>query len=172
MPRYFFALWPDKAVRKKIVNYRSTAAPGGKPIPEENLHITLLFMGKLNRAQLQKVISATMKLKLPGFCIQLNQTGHFSKSKVSWLGLKSVPDALVRLHNAAFTSVHNSQVFLQQRQYIPHLTLARKSPLINTHTFRPIDWSINHFVLIESTDTPHGVHYEMILDFPLQAGKD
>jgi 2'-5' RNA ligase len=172
MSRYFFALWPDQAIRKKIINYRLISAPAGKLIPEKNFHITLLFMGKLNINQVQKIIFETTNMKLPGFSIQLNQSGYFSKSKVNWLSLKSVPDALVRLHYALSACAQKSRVPLEKRQYTPHLTLARKSLPTIKLVFAPIDWNINHFVLIESTDTPQGVHYQIIKDFPLLADKD
>jgi len=172
MSRYFFALWPDPAIRKKIIAYRSASAPAGKPVADKNLHITLLFLGKLDINRIQKIISEAMKIKLHNFSIQLNQTGHFRKSKASWLGLKSVPDTLIYLHHALSECANKSRILLEDRSYIPHLTLARKSPHVKQQIFAPIDWNINHFVLIESTDTPHGVHYQIIKDFPLQADRD
>lgn len=171
MPRFFFALWPEQTVREQIVNCRSVCAPNGKFIPQKNLHITLLFMGNLTLNQVQNVIIEALKIKLPAFDIQLNKTGHFRKVKVSWMGLKAIPDTLLKLHQALSKCADISQISLQHRSYIPHLTLARKVSIVKKQVFTPINWKINHFVLIESTDTPHGVHYQIIKIFPLQTGK-
>ncbi len=167
MSRYFFALWPDVIVRKKILAFRSACVPDGKLVAAKNLHITILFLGHLNINQLQKVISEANKINLPGFHIQLNHSGHFTKSKVSWLGLKTIPDTLLELHQAVSVCAQSSRIALDNRPYIPHLTLAKKSILAEKQTIRPIDWNIDHFVLLESIDTSHGVHYQIIKNYPL-----
>ena len=168
MPRYFFALWPDAYVRERIIAYRSTAAPAGKLTRTQNLHITLLFLGMLNTNQVAAVISAAMNIKRPDFSLKLNQYGHFRKSKVCWLGMQKIPELLVLLHNDLLACVQKIPLSVDCRPYHPHLTLARKSPPVKKRTIAPIDWSVKQFVLIESTDTPDGVHYRVIKNFPLQ----
>lgn len=172
MSRYFFALWPDATVRRKILAFRTASITGGKPVAAQNLHITVLFLGHLNINQLQRIITEANHIHLPCFHIQLNHSGHFKKSRVSWLGLKTIPDTLHDLHQAVSDCAQNSRIAIENRPYIPHLTVARKSTPAEQKAISPIDWNIDHFVLVESTDTSQGVHYQIIKDYPLSTAPD
>jgi len=47
--RLFFALWPDEATREQLahITRKAVRGSGGRPIPVENLHSTLVFLGSV-----------------------------------------------------------------------------------------------------------------------------
>jgi len=50
--RLFFALWPDDDTRQLIRNNLKKVIQhgGGKRVPEENLHLTLSYLGSVDEA--------------------------------------------------------------------------------------------------------------------------
>ena len=162
MSRFFFALWPNNSTREAIVNGCSQFTLSGKITDKSKLHITLLFLGKLNINQQQNIIRQAEQIICPKFEICLNHTNYFKKSKVIWLGLKSMPDALLQLHKALFYAAEKCHITTKQQTYKPHITLARKSISIGKQQILPITWHIKNFVLVESIDTDKGVKYQII----------
>jgi len=165
MSRFFFALWPDNTTREAIFNCRSQFTLSGQITDKSKLHITLLFLGKLNVNQLQTVIREAEKIICPRFDICLNHTGYFKKSKAIWLGLKSMPDVLLELHETLLSVTEKHLISNHQQTYKPHVTLVRKCFSIGTQQISPITWQIKDFVLVESIDTDKGVKYQIIKHF-------
>jgi 2'-5' RNA ligase len=165
MSRFFFALWPDNATRAAIFNCHSQFTLSGQITDQSNLHITLLFLGKLNVDQQQTIIKEAEKIICSRFEICLSHTGYFEKSKVVWLGLKSTPDVLLELHEKLLSIAEKHLNLSPQQTYKPHVTLIRKCFSIGTQQILPITWHIKDFVLVESIDTDKGVKYQIIKRF-------
>uniref|UniRef100_UPI002FDC87E7 2'-5' RNA ligase family protein n=1 Tax=Pelomicrobium sp. TaxID=2815319 RepID=UPI002FDC87E7 len=49
--RLFFALWPDEALERRLVRLvdRVVLACGGRGVPAGKLHLTLVFLGDVER---------------------------------------------------------------------------------------------------------------------------
>lgn len=165
MSRFFFALWPDTQTRNAIVKCRSQLQFRGRSVNPSNLHMTLLFIGKMTLNQQQKIIQQAEQIACPAFEIDIDHSGYFNRSQVLWLGIKDVPAPLLELHQALLNSAENCHLPIKQQNYTPHITLARKVSLVSSQTIEPVLWSINSFVLLESIDTNHGVCYKKVKSF-------
>jgi len=68
--RLFFALWPDQAMREALaaaVRDAMSALRGGRPVPLENLHVTLAFLGSVPEASLPVLAELARELsRQPG----------------------------------------------------------------------------------------------------------
>ena len=54
--RLFFALLPDEVVRKQLRRLqKDLSQAGGRPVPAENLHLTLLFLGDVPTEKIEAV---------------------------------------------------------------------------------------------------------------------
>ncbi len=64
--RLFFALDCPPAQRKAIAQWRSELGlRAGKPVPADNFHLTLLFLGAVPLAQINEVCEAAGKVSTP-----------------------------------------------------------------------------------------------------------
>ena len=168
MSRFFFALAPGKTTREKILDYRESINLSGKMIPPANLHLTLLFLGKLSVNQQQSVIRQANKIPVEPFELELNAIGAF-KQNIVWMGMQHIPEPLLQLQKQLVFNMQQTSLSLETRKYQPHVTLVRKAKIIPSVLKilkQPeIHWSVNQFVLYESVDTPSGVCYQQIKVF-------
>ena len=69
MPRLFFALWPDTAVRDEL--YRAAQAAhdgsGGRLMRRDNLHQTLVFVGSVAAERIAGLEAAAAAIMVPAF---------------------------------------------------------------------------------------------------------
>lgn len=165
MSRFFFAICPTKSITETIVKCQQQANLSGRIIKKSNLHLTVLFLGKLNVNQLDKVLRKSEQITCPEFEIELNHIGYFKNSKIAWLGLESIPDQLLDLHKQLLSAANHCQLSLCTQRYKPHVTLVRKSLPVEKKLSVPIKWCVKDFVLLESIDTAKGVHYQPVQYF-------
>jgi 2'-5' RNA ligase len=165
MSRYFFALWPNSEIRDAIIDQSSYLALSGSGTIKANLHITLVFLGKLNIQQVQQIIKHAEQVSCSAFDICLNHSGYFKKSKASWLGLESTPVPLLYLQQQLIQVTEQCTIAIKAQKYKPHLTLSRKTSVLNRQLINPILWSINNYALIKSIDTDKGVIYQPVKYF-------
>ena len=168
--RLFFALWPDDTLRQQLV-HRSrplVQAAHGRPVPAENLHMTLAFLGNVNARQRDCVERMAETIACPSFDLALNCFGHWSRSQVLWFAPRETPEPLTRLVDVLAVGVRECGLSLDARPYRPHLTLARKVSSAPENKFvEPITWPVGHFVLVRSVPVPQGVAYEVVREWPL-----
>lgn len=168
MNRYFFALKPDDKITEKIVLTRSQLSCSGHWVKNENIHLTLLFLGKLTQAQQHKVVSEAKHIVFHQCELNLNTTGYFKQSQVSWLGFEVIPDALIILNQQLLKAARQAKIAISQQAYKPHVTLARKAEKITKIVVESVNWKIMDFVLLKSIDTQQGVKYQVIEHFKLR----
>jgi 2'-5' RNA ligase len=163
--RLFFALWPDDAVRQRVTAYRQAK---GRPIPSENWHITLVFLGAVTPEQQAAVAAAADDVRAPPFRLRLDRLGGWRRAGIAWLGASHVPGALLGLYQQLQEAAHSAGIGIETRAYKPHLTLARNAPAIAPQAIEPIDWDITEFCLVESETRPEGARYVVRRRWPLQ----
>jgi len=97
---------------------------------EHQLHLTLCFLGKIDRNQALRVADSLAMIanRFPPFGIELKGLGAFplfGQPKVIWLGVGQGSDRLIKLQNKLADNLRKKDFQLERRPYIPHLTLAR-----------------------------------------------
>ncbi|MGH8481243.1 MAG: 2'-5' RNA ligase family protein, partial [Nevskiaceae bacterium] len=96
--RLFFALWPDPALQAAIATAaRGVArqrAIGGREIPAERIHLTLLFLGDVTAKAEERLVAAATQVPGRSFHLSLEQAACFYRTRVFWLGPKSTPPRL------------------------------------------------------------------------------
>ena len=159
--RFFFGLWPDQSVRKNLVCSTKEAVQisGGRAVAAENLHITVAFLGSINKAQLRKV-RAVPPVTTSKFVITLD-TLHFHRfSRMLWLVPCEVPAELVLLQQSLWDGLEKAGCKRENRLYRPHLTLAKRSRMVR-EVVKPVVWPVTKLALLESVPLPKGVSYEV-----------
>lgn len=169
--RVFFALNPEKQVRDQIAATAAELARNGRAVKTENFHITLLFIGEVPQPAINEMITAAAGIRLPPFNLTLDQFGCFKRSRVSWLGVSRMPGTLRELHLQLKTALEIYHIKTENRDYRPHLTLARNVrrtvPEHSLEASRHIDWQVSAFELMASVNSSSGIRYDTLKKFAL-----
>ncbi len=172
--RYFLAIEPDAQTKLKIEHWRDKYLPPfSAPVPAGNFHITLTFLGQVTENQLERLSEKISQQKLPRqFELTLNTQGYFAKPKAFWLGSEQIPDALIKLTGITGQAARFAKINIQERRYIPHLTLARKCKTEPPQALLAPEFTtkITEMGLYESISTQNGVRYPKRFSWKLAPG--
>jgi len=151
--RLFFGLLPNPEIHAQLVEL-SRSFPiikGVRPVPNNNLHITLQFLGELEasgRKCLEKKMEQTY---VQTFSLRLDLYGYFKLSQILWLGCSSYPRELTRLVNHLKSIAENCGADTAERIYKPHVTLFKNVPKAEFPDIPfAITWPATEFHLLES----------------------
>ena len=125
MIRAFAAIALPEEVRFDVMLLQQ-GLPLPRPLPPENLHLTLVFLGELPASVLADVDLALGAVRAPGFPLALAGVDLFggAKARMAYAGVAPSP-ALVHLQAQVETAARNAGVAVPARRYMPHVTLAR-----------------------------------------------
>ena len=168
--RLFFALWPDDRVRRALQQAAQTIArpDGARYVPAANLHLTLHFIGNVDRRELPCLKRQARKVRSHGFEVVIDDSGCFSKPKVGWLGCEDIPPALGHLHRELGSRLGECGFEPEKRPFRPHVTVLRKYREAPPQpAFASIHWPVTDFSLVESRSVKNGVQYRVLESYPL-----
>ncbi len=188
--RIFIAVELPEEIRKTLFSLVPTKFPfdGVNVVAQENLHITLKFLGEVESSLIEKIKEALSLIakKHSSFTLNISYPGVFpdtSRPRVIWIGTENSKEikALARdiekeMEAMGFPS--------EKRDFKSHITLARVKNFQNgrllferiNKNFREkhlsskninLQFSVKDFVLMKSTLTPRGSIYEVLEKFPL-----
>lgn len=137
---------------------------------DDQLHLTLAFMGNVTPKVARDIEGELSRVSMIPFALQLRGVGFFGKPgqpKTLWAGVEdSAP--LVHLHEKITFAMERMGVKVDQRRFIPHVTLARfrrgapariGSWLSNNETLASPMETMDRFTLFSSHLTHEGAFY-------------
>ena len=171
--RVFFALWPDAPARAMLVRLSHEVAhhAHGKAPREDNLHLTLAFVGAVADERLAALerIGGEAAAGVAPFELALERVGGTGYG-IAWLSPDGVPTPLAALRAALTGGLSRAGFAIERRMFRPHLTLARhcvraaqRGPVV------PVRWTVERLALVESTLAAGGSHYRDVASWPLGA---
>ena len=176
MHRLFVALRPPREMRAKLLSLMG-GVPGARWQSDDQLHLTLRFIGEVDAPQADDIAAALASVDRPRPTIALRGVGCFDhKGHVHslWAGI-APDDALRQLQERVDRALGRAGIAPEQRAFKPHVTLARLGrqagpiqPFLGriaglTSPPAPID----AFILFESRLGRDGASYEAIARYPL-----
>lgn len=166
--RLFFALWPPEAVREAVARRVRGVELAGRPVPPENWHITLAFLGNVAAERRRRYERAAAAVRAAPFKLCLDRVGFFPRSRIAWLGASHLPAPLEELHGALTERLAGAGFEPERRPFRPHLTLARKAaPKGAPVDIEPVVWPVTGFRLVRSETRPDGARYHKAAVFML-----
>ncbi|MGF1680728.1 RNA 2',3'-cyclic phosphodiesterase [Photobacterium minamisatsumaniensis] len=126
--RLFFALSPTKNSPNftSLCQLVDSLSVFGRPVPHDNMHITLAFVGNVSDSKINTLRAATSTLHLPSpIFLTLDALGYWKRSKVLWLGTELSPPALLHLAQQLQTLTTDLGLYQEVRPYRPHITLTK-----------------------------------------------
>lgn len=170
--RVFFALVPPPALQRALGDFgRETARRAhGRPVPAENMHVTLAFIGAWPVAGVSVLLEAGARVYGEAMPIVLDRIGAFRRAGIAWIAPSAPPAALGALAASLADALSAASVPLDRQSYRPHLTLARhcRGPFAND-SLAPFIWSADRFVLMASQTRAEGARYSELADWPLRS---
>lgn len=139
----------------------------GRPVPDDNLHVTLAFLGSVAPDRVAGVSAAAAQLSAERFDLHLDRAGCWRRTGILWLGASSTPPALEHLVNRLWSALEPQGFWPDHRDFRPHVTIARRCGKARAGDFDPVDWPVRHFTLLESLAGQRGASYTVIGRWPL-----
>jgi 2'-5' RNA ligase len=177
MYRLFVAIRPPLSIREICLGAMGGIS-GARWQNDDQLHLTLRFIGEVDRHLADDVLAALGTIHHPRFDIALNGIGAFDRRGVPdtiWAGV--APHApLKTLHKKVDAALGRVGVAPEQRAYLPHITLARLKPssgplgnlLENSGGIASPPFAVDAFALFQSDLTPDGAVYTIVERYPLR----
>ena len=165
----FFALVPPPPLGQSLGALARDVArrARGRPVPPEDIHLTLAFVGAWARARLPELLDIGAQLRGTAVELSLDTLGGFRRAGVAWIGAAATPplSALATSLAAALTA---AGAVLEDRPLAPHVTLARKcrGPYPDERV-TPLVWTADAVTLLESQTRAEGARYRPLARWPL-----
>lgn len=156
---------PDARVRRRIAQaaLRMHRLTRGRRIPEENLHLTLAFIGAVGDEDLKQLLHPPEEVFTPAFEVTLDIWGWWARKGVGWAGPAVVPAALRQLVDNLQTWLGAAGFDLEPRGFAAHVTLVRHgAPVVLPEFTAPIHWHVRELLLVNSSLAPEGARYDVL----------
>jgi 2'-5' RNA ligase len=170
MHRLFVAIRPPETVRDLLLDLMEGADIRWQE--NEQLHLTLRFIGEVERPVAEDLADALSKISFPAFALRLKGVGRFDHGRrgALWAGIQPV-DEVKALARKIDRACQAAGLKPDRRAYHPHITLARWSGeaagidgfIERNAGLASEPWKVGEFLLFESRLLRAGAHYDEIL---------
>ncbi len=178
MIRLFVGLALPTVLKQKL-GILQGGLPNARWTPQENLHLTLRFIGEVDEAMADDIDEALQAIRAAGFALDIGGLGTFAAGRRGyhlWVGAKRSPE-LLHLQGKVERAVVRAGGKPQGRRFQPHITLAalkdppldRLKDFIAGHNLFQATLPVSAFTLF-SSHLGHGDPiYRAERDYPLTA---
>lgn len=178
--RAFLALAIPDDVAAGLVRVQSTLALG-RPVPEENLHLTLAFFEDAPETALEDLHEMLTALRMGPVEIRFTGIDSFTEAERGLIfAAVDRTDALQALHDRIASLSRQAGLDLPRRRFRPHVTLMRanrrpdgtaRDRLAACLGPRPDlpGFTARALTLFQSRITPRGALHEALANYPLGA---
>jgi 2'-5' RNA ligase len=176
MHRLFVAIRPPEPIRDLLIDAMDDSADF-RWQDDEQLHLTLRFVGEVERPVAEDLADALGRVRARRFDIRIKGVGRFDQrnSGALWAGVepKEPLAALAAKIERACLAVGLEP---ERRVFHPHVTLARwkgrrtreaEDFVAAKRALASDPFAVDAFTLFESRLSRHGAHYEEVEGYPL-----
>ena len=139
----------------------------GKKTEQENLHLTLKFLGEIKEDKMHNVKEKLKEIRFNKFEAEIDSMGVFSEKfvKIIWLHLSNCDELQNEIDNKL------KDLFDKEKRFMSHLTIARVKSLKDKNKFLKdlkeikvpnINFKVDRFLLKQSILTPKGSKYKTL----------
>ncbi|MDP6603643.1 MAG: RNA 2',3'-cyclic phosphodiesterase [Rhodospirillales bacterium] len=179
MERLFVGIVLPADVRERLGGLCAGLA-GTRWVAAENMHVTLRFIGDVDRTALDDVHAALSSLEAPAFALRLAGIGCFEsrrRVRAIWAGIEKSP-SLNHLAEKVESAIVRAGFAPEGRKFKGHVTLARLKNVpvatiggyLESHSaFAAGPFSVESFALFSSRLGKDGPVYERLANYALAA---
>ena len=164
-----------------ILSYlRKTCPRGIKWVADNNLHITIQFIGTITTEQRERIqtnlIPVFSELKSIEICSPQIEVIPRNNPRLIWVNFQHNSSDLLRIINTIRKSLQNDNIFIDTKPFNLHVTLGRIKNAVPGHLIPSIvsqnltddKWAIRVANLYESRLHPNGPEYIKLKKFSLK----
>lgn len=154
MVRLFVAVeLENPEVLKRVISFKnyvlSCSKQGGiKGVEDENIHLTLRFIGEVSEGLLPKIYECVKSLEnIRRFDMVVAGVGTFpslSRPRVVWVGVKDGVEELSRLRKLLDACLEK-YVKLEREDFVPHITVGRVKGSVDPACLREVLHNYENF---------------------------
>lgn len=181
MHRLFVALRPPPAVRAALIEAMGEV-PGVRWQDDEQLHVTVRFLGEVERTVAEDAALALSQVVAPAPVARIDGVGTFAqrgRTDTLWARV-APPEPLAALHRKVDQALARAGIAPDTRRYLPHVTLARMPRtghdaaaldrwLAERAALATAPFALDFLYLYESHLGRDGARYEPVMRWPLAA---
>ena len=174
MHRPFVAIQPPPDVRDRLLAAMGGIA-GARWQRDDQLHLTLRFIGEVDRHQAQDIAAALAGVRIAPFELALGLPGVFDRRgriDALWIGV-TPHDQVRELHTRVDQALRRVGIAPDGRAFLPHITIARFSrgsgggaaafvPLV---ALADTSFRVDGFALFESSLGADGSDYRIAEEY-------
>ena len=175
MPRLFVAIKPPSRIMDALIDTME-AVENARWQDEEQLHLTLAFLGDIEERDVDLVAAALSAIHFAPFPLAVSGVGHFQRKGLVhsiWAGIEPC-ESLFALQSRAARASRPLAPDMPSRKFTPHITLARFSRhcvdipawLARNAALRLPQFEVESFALFESHLSQGPARYEELARFP------
>lgn len=168
----FFALWPDAGVQRALGTLAQDLKRecGGRALPAHNIHLTLVFLGNIERGGLARLEALAAAIEASRFELCVDRVEYWRHNRILWAGVERCPEALLALVARLELGLSSEGFRFDKRPYVPHITLLRNASRAPAAAGTPrVAWPVAKFALVESVERGRGRIYEVRNEWRLAA---
>jgi RNA 2',3'-cyclic 3'-phosphodiesterase len=177
MIRLFVAIDLPAPIRS-MLNVIGQGIPGSRPVSEDQIHLTLRFIGEVEGGMAKDIHEALADVHAVPFSLRVQGVGFFpprGMPRVLWAGLPQLNELIV-LRNRIERQLVSCGLPPEQRKFAPHITIARlkDSPLrrvgeflAGNALFQTDGFPVDRFFLYSSRLTKNGAIHAVEQEYPL-----
>ena len=176
MHRLFVAIRPPEHIRDLLIDAMDDSADF-RWQNDEQLHLTLRFIGEVDRHMAAELTDALGRVRAPRFIARIKGVASFDHRNAGalWAGVEP-KEPLAALAAKVERVCQKIGLEPERRAFHPHITLARWKGRRTREVGDFLDrrrglvsepFDVDHFILFESRLSRHGAHYEEIASYPL-----
>ena len=168
MHRLFVAIRPPEHIRDLLIDAMDESPSLGW-VGDERLHLTLRFIGEVEKPAANDVATALDRIRFPAFDLAIKGVGKFERRTGGALWAAVEPKNQVSALAAKVErAVQQAGIEPERRSFMPHVTLARWNRttadvvdafLCRNSELRSEPFRVAEFILFESKLSRHGAHY-------------
>jgi len=176
MHRLFVAIRPPAQIREQLLDLME-GVPDLRWQQDEQLHLTLRFIGGVERPVAEDLATALTQICFEPFELSLDGVGRFEKRRhgALWAGV-APRDQLKALNAKVERACQSAGLEPERRAYHPHITVARwkgRAPCLDRFLgqhggLTSAPWQVDEFILYESRLGREGAHYEPVAKYALR----
>ena len=176
MHRLFVAIHPPDIIRDLLID-ATDESPDFRWQSDEQLHLTLKFIGEVDRPVASDIADALARIRSAPFELRIAGVGRFEQRNggALWAGVEP-KGPLAALAAKIDRVCQEAGLEPERRAFHPHVTLARWKGrrTCEVHNFLQRNralasepFAIDRFALFESHLSRHGAHYEEVATYDL-----